>query len=95
MVDPPPDLVIEIDITHPSLDKFPIFAAFGVPEVWRYDGMRVRFYTLIDGQYAEQTTSLIFPSLIAAAVTELLEASKSMKRNLWLDRVREWARTQR
>ena len=95
MVDPPPDLVIEIDITHPSLDKFPIFAAFGVPEVWRYDGMRVRFYTLIDGQYAEQTTSLIFPSLIASAVTELLEASKSMKRNLWLDRVREWARTQR
>lgn len=95
MIDPPPDLVIEIDITHPSLDKFPIFAAFGVPEVWRYDGVRVRFYTLIDRQYAEQTTSLIFPSLTAAAVTELLEASKSMKRNLWLGRVREWARTQR
>lgn len=95
MIDPPPDLVIEIDITHPSLDKFPIFAAFGVPEVWRYDGVRVRFYTLLDRQYAEQTTSLIFPSLTAAAVTELLEASKSMKRNLWLGRVREWARTQR
>ena len=95
MIDPPPDLVIEIDITHPSLDKFPIFAAFGVPEVWRYDGVRVRFYTLIDRQYAAQTTSLIFPSLTAAAVTELLEASKSMKRNLWLGRVREWARTQR
>jgi Uma2 family endonuclease len=35
---PPPDLVVEIDITHPSLDKFPIYAQVGVPEVWRYHG---------------------------------------------------------
>jgi hypothetical protein len=37
-VDPPPDLVIEIDITSPSLDKLPIYAAVGVPEVWLYQG---------------------------------------------------------
>ena len=35
-VDPPPDLVIEIDITSPSLDKLPIYAQIGVPEIWRY-----------------------------------------------------------
>lgn len=29
--DPPPELVIEIDITHPSLNKFPIFAGLGIP----------------------------------------------------------------
>lgn len=33
--DPPPDLVVEIDLTHPSLDKLPIYATLGVPEVWR------------------------------------------------------------
>jgi Uma2 family endonuclease len=32
-VDPPPDLVVEVDITRSSLDKFPIYAALGVPEV--------------------------------------------------------------
>jgi Uma2 family endonuclease len=32
--DPPPDLVIEIDITSSSLDKHPIYAALGVPEIW-------------------------------------------------------------
>src|SRR5881397_3480899 len=32
---PPPDLIIEIDVSRSSLDRFPIFAAFGVPEVWR------------------------------------------------------------
>lgn len=40
-VDPPPDLVIEIDITSTSLNKMPIFAALGVPEVWRYGGQQV------------------------------------------------------
>ena len=30
-VDPPPDLVIEIDITDPSLNKLPIYAQMGVP----------------------------------------------------------------
>lgn len=36
-IDPPPDLVVEIDITASSLDKPSIFARFGIHEVWRYD----------------------------------------------------------
>ena len=34
-VDPAPDLVIEIEITAPALNKLPVYAAFRVPEVWR------------------------------------------------------------
>jgi Uma2 family endonuclease len=34
----PPNLVVEFDVTHPSLDKFPTCEATGVPEVWRYEG---------------------------------------------------------
>lgn len=34
--DPPPDLIIEIDITHPALDKLPIYAGLGIGEIWRY-----------------------------------------------------------
>ncbi|MEZ4629616.1 MAG: Uma2 family endonuclease [Deinococcales bacterium] len=34
---PPPDLVIEVDISHPSKVKFPIYLALGVPEIWLYD----------------------------------------------------------
>jgi Uma2 family endonuclease len=45
-VDPPPDIVVEIDITNESLAKFGIYTALGVPEVWRYDGNTVSFYTL-------------------------------------------------
>lgn len=32
--DPAPELVVEVDITHGSLQKFPIFAGLGVEEVW-------------------------------------------------------------
>ena len=34
-VDPPPNLVIEVDVTHSSLPRMPIYAALGMPEVWR------------------------------------------------------------
>lgn len=34
---PPLDLVIEIDITSKSLERLPIYARLGVPEVWRYE----------------------------------------------------------
>jgi Uma2 family endonuclease len=35
---PPPDLVVEADLTSSSLDKLTIYASLGVAEVWRYAG---------------------------------------------------------
>ncbi len=52
-VDPPPDLVIEIDIAHPSLDKLPLYAA-AVPEVWRYADNGVTIYRLAGDAYHRQ-----------------------------------------
>ena len=34
-VDPPPDLAVEVDVTASSIDKLGIYAALGIPEVWR------------------------------------------------------------
>jgi Uma2 family endonuclease len=33
--DPPPELVVEIDITSRSIPREPIYAAMGVAEIWR------------------------------------------------------------
>ena len=41
--DPPPDLAVEIDITHVPLDRPSVYAALGVGELWRYDGERFGF----------------------------------------------------
>ncbi len=47
----PSDLIIEIDITSPSLNKFPVCADIGVLEVWRYDGTRVTLFILAGEDY--------------------------------------------
>lgn len=93
-VDPPPDLVIEIDITSPSLNKFPIFAALGVTEVWRYNGEQVRLFTLQAGNYREQSRSIVLPPATNTMLTEFIATSRQLKRTLWLQRVREWAQSQ-
>jgi len=51
--DPPPDLVVEVDITHTDIDKLRLYAAMGVPEVWRYNGQIWRIYQLQGEQYEE------------------------------------------
>ena len=33
--DPPPDLVIEVDVTSSSVPRMPVLTKIGVPEVWR------------------------------------------------------------
>lgn len=93
-MDPPPDLVLEVDITHPSLDKLSIFAVVGVSEVWRYDGERIQMLVLAGDSYVECTQSLAFPALQSAHLAELLVASQQMPRTTWLRHVRAWARTQ-
>src|SRR5207302_9413364 len=52
--DPPPDLALEVDVTHSSLDRMGIYAALGVPEVWPLDGDTLTFPVPgKDGAYTE------------------------------------------
>jgi Uma2 family endonuclease len=90
--DPPPDLVIEIDITSPSLDKFPIFAQVGVPEVWMFDGNRLSIYELADSDYLERDASVAFPAVTAADITGFIKESETMARPEWVRKLRAWAR---
>lgn len=90
--DPPPDLVIEIDVTSLSLHKLPIFAAVGVPEVWRSKGGAVTIFRLEDGQYAEAARSRAFPVVTGEALTHFLTESQRMPSTEWLRRVRAWIR---
>lgn len=59
-IDPPPDLVLEVDITHSDVDKNQLYAALGVPEFWRYNGQEWRIYQLQDGEYIEVEQSPTF-----------------------------------
>lgn len=67
--DPPPDLVIEIDVMHSVVDREKIYAAFGVPEMWVLrrtgnDGVGVLAAFALDGRtWRPIETSLSFPFL--------------------------------
>lgn len=94
-VDPPPDLMIEIDISRPSLNKLPMYAQMGVGEVWRYDGRHLTIFLLEGGEYSERTESAALPKVTSAALTSFVEESKQLKRTAWLRRVREWVQQQK
>ena len=71
--DPPPDLVVEVDITHTDMDKNGLYAAMGVPEFWRYDGQILRIYCLREGEYQETETSLTFPEILKEWLYQFLQ----------------------
>ena len=75
--DTPPDLVIEIDETHKSDDKFEIYAAFGIKEFWLYDAEILRIFKLAEtGEYLLSKNSLALPILTAEILTEFLNRSQ-------------------
>jgi len=91
--DPPPDLGIEIDITHSSLDRMAIYAALKVPEVWRFDGESFSVYRLgADGKYHLSKQSLAFPFLPLAEVLRFLRASDEQDETSLVRSFRRWVR---
>jgi Uma2 family endonuclease len=91
--DPPPDLVIEIDLTSSSMDKLPMYAQLGVPEVWRDQKGGLTIYTLKGSAYTAQEESRVLPPLTSELITSMINQCKSLKRGEWRKRVRDWART--
>ncbi len=72
-IDPPPDLVIEVEITSSAIQKLKLFAAMGVPEVWRHDGERLQMFTLSDGKYVPIETSRALGGLTAKMIDSFLD----------------------
>lgn len=72
-VDPPPDLVVEVDISSNSIDRMQIYAAMGVPEVWRWHDDALDCLVLQpDREYAAVGTSRSLPGFPFARMVELL-----------------------
>ncbi len=92
--DPPPDLVIEIDVSRSSLDKIALYAAMDVPEVWRFDDGRLAIGVLVAGRYEESATSRVLPLLTRDIVDHWLAESRSRSRPEWMWAVLDWARSQ-
>ena len=71
-VDPPPDLVVEVEITSSAIKKMLLFAAMKVPEVWRHDGESLTMYRLENEAYVPIDSSLELPGLTARRINQTL-----------------------
>lgn len=90
-IDPPPDLVIEIDIT--ARTRFNNYEILGVPELWRYDGNTLAIYILQDGRYVASTQSVHFPQIpVQRAIPQYLEQSRMVGRTAVMRAFRDWVR---
>ena len=91
--DPPPDLIIEINKTSSSVPRMPIFAAFGVAEVWRFTKKQVKFYVLREGVYLEAKMSVALPILASEQATEFLLAARDASSTAWVKKIRDWVQS--
>ncbi|MDZ8054748.1 MAG: Uma2 family endonuclease [Aulosira sp. ZfuVER01] len=76
-VDPPPDFILEVDITHTDINKKQMYQEMKVPEFWRYNGTSLTIYLLAQGEYQESATSATFPILTKSMVYDFLAQSKT------------------
>lgn len=74
--DPPPDLVVEVDITHTDIDKNKFYTSLGVSEFWRFNGQSWYIYQLQENLYIEVETSPTFPTVPKERLYNFLQEAK-------------------
>src|SRR5262245_1438424 len=87
-VDPPPDVVIEIQIANPVIEKLSLFAAAGVLEVWLYLDDHIEVLGLEAGSYLRKAESSFITGVTENVLTEFVRSSRKMKSADWVRSVR-------
>jgi Uma2 family endonuclease len=93
-VDPPPDLILEMEMSRTVRDKLPLFASMGIVEIWHCDGERVTILTLDQNECQTSPASLALPALTSEVLTRFLAASRTMLSPEWFLAVSDWAQAQ-
>ena len=92
--DPPPDLIVEVGISRSAVNRMGIYAAFKVPEVWRFRNERLEFHVLgEEGKFAVHPTSRSFPGVPADEIDRFLALRGQADQNALVRQFREWIRS--
>ena len=90
--DPPPELVIEVDLSSSRIRQS-IYAKLGIAESWRFAKNRLAMYRLqADGQYLEVERSVVLPQLTAADLTRFLALRETLNEAQIVRQFRDWIR---
>jgi Uma2 family endonuclease len=91
--DPPPDLAIEAEVSRSALRRLRIYAAIGIPEVWRWRKKGLTAYSLGgDGKYVEREFSLNLPMLRVKDLEPFLDFHLAADETAWIRKYRSWVR---
>uniref|UniRef100_B8HWX4 Putative restriction endonuclease domain-containing protein n=1 Tax=Cyanothece sp. (strain PCC 7425 / ATCC 29141) TaxID=395961 RepID=B8HWX4_CYAP4 len=98
----PPDLILEVAFNRSSLDKLPLYANLGIPEVWLYghsgqqpaSSRRLQIYHLHQGQYEKSEISFNFPFLSGPTILQFLDQSDTVGLRPALLLLRDWLQKQ-
>lgn len=92
-VDPPPDLVLEIEVSRSAVDRMDIYAALGVSEVWRFNRERLQVWQLqADGRYQTVDASPTFPAIPTSGIAGFLAADEKTDYLSAVRAFRAWVR---
>jgi Uma2 family endonuclease len=94
-VQPPPDLAIEVEVSHSAEDAVITWGRLGVAEVWRFDpiAMECSFWSRrSDGTYARIERSLAFPVLTPNDVLEQMRLADELGMGEWNSGLGRWVR---
>jgi Uma2 family endonuclease len=92
--DPAPDLALEVDVTRKSLDRMRIYAALGVPEVWRFDGKRLQMFLLNEqGAYDPCDESPTFPGVPSRVLVRFLRIGQRQDDTAMIRAFVQWIRS--
>ncbi|MCW5312837.1 Uma2 family endonuclease [Nostoc sp. KVJ3] len=91
--DPPPDLVVEVDITSSSKNRFEVYADMGVREIWQYDGNYFTINVLQNQEYISVERSLAFPNLPLIEISNFLEQVGEKDYLKLVKEFRQWVRS--
>jgi Uma2 family endonuclease len=93
-IDPPPDLVLEVEYSRSAINKLNLYASMKIPEFWRFNGSILRVYTLTDQQYTEVEVSPTFNPISVKEIPRFLQQAKTKGENATTRDFRAWIKQQ-
>lgn len=92
--DPPPDLIVEVDISRSSRARIPVYAALEVPEIWQWLGLTLRVLRLQShGAYVPVERSEVFPMLPLEGLRTFLELRHEKDETEIVKAFRAWVKS--
>jgi Uma2 family endonuclease len=91
---PPPDLIVEIELSRSAVSRMGLFASLKVPEVWRYKAKKLTIHRLnVSGEYRVVKKSKALPLLDVRVIPILVEEGMDSGYQIGARRVEAWLRS--